>query len=146
MLTRPKFLMRLALAALIAAAAAALVLVGFGRDAFAMFGPAAGALLAIPILSSAMKGRARAVKDRAWLRFFTLLPLLLWALVLIGFWALFLSSRDGAIMAAMSKNAAKVAAGPVLPVLYWLPFGILGLHCLSLLLGRDKPATGARGK
>ncbi len=80
------------------------------------------------------------VRDRAWLRFFSLLPLLLWALVIGGFWALFLSSRDGAIMAAMSRNAATVAAGPALPVLYWLPFVVLGVHCLSLLLGRDKAA------
>jgi hypothetical protein len=148
MLTRQGFLVRLIAAAAIAIAVAAVVFVVFGRDKFVMFGPVAGALFALPVLSSAMKARARMIRDRAWLRFFSLLPLLLWALVIGGFWALFLSSRDGAIMAAMSRNAANVAAGPVLPVLYWLPFAVLGLHCLSLFLGRDKlpPAQSKTGK
>jgi hypothetical protein len=148
MLTRTGFLFRLVVAGVIAIAVAAVVFIVLGRDKAMMFSPALGVLLAIPVLSSALKGRARMVRDRAWLRFFSLLPLLLWALIIGGFWAFFLYSRDGAIMAMVSRNAATVAAGKVLPVLYWLPFGVLAVHCLSLFLAREKttPLAPPRGK
>jgi hypothetical protein len=136
--SRPVFILRIATAVVLGLAVAAVIYAGFGRDKASMFGPAAGALAAVPVLSAAMRDRARRIGDRPWLRFLSLAPLVIWALAQIGFWALFLSSRDGAIMAGMSLNAARAAAAQVLPALYWAPFVVLGVHCLSLLLGRDK--------
>ncbi len=143
MIGRFGFTMRILAAIALGAAVAAMTYLIFGRDKFVMFGPAAGALVALPFLSSAIKARSRTIGDRAWIRFLSLLPLLLWALVLIAFWAFFLSSQSGAVMAWMSHNGAIAAGGPVLSILYWLPFGVLGIHYLSLLLGREKPPKSA---
>jgi hypothetical protein len=139
MLSRTGFLKAIALAIVIGLAFAAVVHGTLGPDKRVMFGWAGGVLVALPILFNAFKRRARTVGKRAWLRFLTLLPLLFFALIVGGFWALFLSSRDGAIMAAMGRNAAVVTAGPWLPWLFWMPFAIAGLHALILLVRSDAP-------
>jgi hypothetical protein len=140
MLSRAGFLVAIAIATLIGFAFAGLVHLALGPDKRAMFGWPIGVLVALPFLSNAFKRRALTVGKRAWPRFVTLLPMLIFALVLGGFWTLFLSSRDGAIMAAMGKNAAVVSAGPWLIGLSWVPFAIAALHALILIMRNDDQA------
>jgi hypothetical protein len=144
-MTRQTFLMRIVAALALAAAVGLAIFFGLGRDKAVMFAPGAAVLAALPLLSRAMRVRARAIGERPFWRFVTLTPLLLWALILIGFWALFLSSRDGAIMAHLGRNAGLVAGGAAMTALYWFPPALAGLHLLSLLLGREKAAMLAKG-
>ncbi len=136
----------LGLAVAVGAAVALAIFLAFGEDKAVMFGPGVATLAALPLLSGAMKQRARAIGERPFWRFLTLLPLLLFGIIMIGYWAFFLSSSHRRHHGTSRTQCRSCRRRRGIPGALLVAFRPCRFACaLAFSLGRDRSAPASKG-
>ena len=123
------FYKRLAAILAMAGLVALIVWAALGTQGLRLYGWPAGLLFSLPFLSRAMARRMASIGLRPWRRFLLLVPLLLIALLRIGFWIAFFHSQELATLMHVIASQIAYNSGNSL----YAPYGMIGAAALYFL-------------